>query len=73
MACEGGIPVTETIKPAIGPITKNIDDLTYLYKLYLSQEMYDIARRLPSFPYKEPPTESYTFGVISNLEEIMGV
>ena len=75
---ENGINM-EILRPAGGPLTRNMDDLLDLYRLTFSNEVYDEDRRLPRVLFNEDlyqstlTAKSLTIGVISNYEAISGL
>ena len=75
---EDGINM-EVLRPAGGPLTRNMDDLVELYKISFSNQVFDEYRRLPRVIFNEDlykntyDAKQLTIGVVSNYEAISGL
>ena len=66
---------SELIKPVIGPMTTNAEDMALLYKLYFSDYLYDHNRELPRTVFNEKlynEEKTLRVGLISNIDDIVG-
>lgn len=76
---EGGTFVGEVIRGCVGPMARNVDDLIYLYREYLGEELFEEDLRLPKLNFKNElllstlSSKKLKIGLLKNTEDSFGL
>lgn len=63
----------EIFRSVRGPLTKNVEDLVYLYRLYMSKDLFELDQRIPRLIFNEKLYRCdipLRIGVITNIDAI---